>query len=116
MSEQPEVRARRQPERFRPGNHLKNLKNPTKFKNLVIAEEPESAESQEKREYSDLDGLDCLFSGKIFLRTSFTQCTNGKTKRRPETLQVKFYHNNDFAESKYLSVGWHDLISSDSRL
>ena len=115
LSEQPEVRARRQSERFRPGNHLKNLKNPPKFKNLVIAEEPESDESKEKREYSDLDGLDGLFSGEIFLRTSFTQCNNGKTTRRPETLQVKFYHNNDSAQSKHLFVGWHDLISSDSQ-
>ena len=115
MSEQTGVRARRQPERFRPGNHLKNLKNPPKFKNLVIAEEPESAESQERREYSDLDVLDGLYSGEIFLRTSFTQRNNGKIKQRPETLQVKFYHNSDYAESKDLSVGWLDLISSDSQ-
>ena len=57
MIEQPGVRARRQPERLHPGNHLKNLKNraDTFTSALVIAEEPESAESQEEREYSDLD-------------------------------------------------------------
>ena len=112
MSEQPGVRARRQPERLHPGNHLKNLKNRADtFPNalVVIAEEPESAESQEAREYSDLD-FDGLFSGEIFLRTSLTQCNNGKNKRRPETLQVKFYHNSDSAESKELAVGWHDLM------
>ena len=116
MSEQPGVRARRQPERLHPGNHLKNLKNRADtFPNalVVIAEEPESAESQEAREYSDLD-FDGLFSGEIFLRTSLTQCNNGKNKRRPETLQVKFYHNSGSAESKELAVGWHDLMC-DSR-
>ena len=66
---------------------------------LVIAEEPDTAESQEAREYSDLD-FDGLFSGEIFLRTSLTQCNNGKNKQRPETLLVNFYHNSDSAESK----------------
>ena len=41
----------------------------------VVEEEPESAESQD--EYSDLDVLDGLFSGDIFLRTF----TMAKTKR-----------------------------------
>ena len=57
MSEQPGVRARRQPERLHPGNHLKNLKNRADtFTNalVVIVEEPESAKSQEEREYSRL--------------------------------------------------------------
>ena len=109
MSEQPGVRARRQPERLHPGNHLKNRADTCTNALVVIAEEPESAESQEEREYSDLD-FDGLFSGEIFLRTSLTQCNNGKNKRRPETLQVKFYHNSDSAESKELAVGWHDLM------
>ena len=99
MSEQPGVRARRQPERLHPGNHLKNRADTFTNALVVIAEEPESAESQEERKYSDLD-FDGLFSGEIFLRTSLTQCNNGKNKRRPETLQVNFYHNNDSAESK----------------
>ena len=63
MSEQSGVRARRQPARIHPGNHLKNLKNRADtFTNalVVIAEEPESAESQEEREYSDLDFCACL--------------------------------------------------------
>ena len=80
MSEQSGVRARRQPERLHPGNDLKNFKNRADtFTNalVVIAEEPESAESQEEREYSDLD-FDGLFSGEIFLRTSSTRCNNGK--------------------------------------
>ena len=111
MSEGAGVRVRRQPERLHHGNHLKNLNKAL----LVINEEPESAESQEQREYDDLDCLNGLFSREIFLRTSYTQCNNGKTKRRPETLQVKFYHNSDSAESKDLSVGWLDLISSDSQ-
>ena len=118
MNEQRGVRARRQPERLHPGNHLKNLKkikNVKNVKNPVIAEESESAESQERREYSDLDVLDGLFSGEIFLRTSYTQCNNGKTKRHPETLQVKFDRNSDSAESKDLSVGWLDLILSNSQ-
>ena len=83
MSEQPGVRARRQPERLHPGNYLKKLKNLKKPKNLVIAEEPESAESQEKRAYSDLDGLNGHFSGEILLRSSLIQCNNGKNNRRP---------------------------------
>ena len=91
------VRARRKPERLHPGNHLKNLDSTFTNALVVVAEEPESAESQEEREYSDLD-FDGLFSGEIFLRTSFTQCNNGKTKRRPETLQAKFYRNSDSAE------------------
>ena len=118
MSEQPGVRARRQPERLHPGNHLKNLQNRADtFTNalVVIAEEPESAESQEEREYTDLD-FDGLFSGEIFLRTSLTQCNNGKNKRRPETLQVKFYHNSDSAESKDLAVGWHYLMCDSQAL
>ena len=65
MSEGTGVRVRRQPERLHPGNHLKNLIN-TFTKALVV-------ESQEKREYSDLDSLDGLFSGEIFLRTSYTR-------------------------------------------
>ena len=117
MSEQPGVRARRQPERLHPGNHLKNLKNREDMliSALVIAEEPESAESQEQREYSDLD-FDGLFSVEIFLRTSLTQCNNDKNKRRPETLQVKFYHNSDSAESKDLAVGWHYLMCDSQAL
>ena len=117
MSEQSGVRARRQPARLHPGNHLKNFKNRADtFTNalVVIAEEPESAESQEEREYSDLD-FDGLFSGEIFLRTSSTQCNNVNNERRPETLQVKLYHHSDSAESKELAVGWHDLISWDSQ-
>ena len=111
MSEGAGVRVRRQPERLHPGNHLKNLNKAL----LVVNEEPESAESQEQREYDDLDCLNRLFSGEILLRTSYTQCNNGKTKRRPETLQVKFYRDSDSAESKELSVGWLDLISWDSQ-
>ena len=63
MSEQPGVRALLQPERLHPGNHLKNLKNRANmFTNalVVIAEEPESAESQEEHEYPDLDLCACL--------------------------------------------------------
>ena len=96
MNEQRGVRVRRQPERLHPGNHLKNLKN---LKNLVIAEESESAEDHERREYLDLD-FDGLYSGEIFLRISFTQRNNGKMKQRPETLQVKYYRDSDSAESK----------------
>ena len=72
MSEQPGVRARRQPERLHPGNHLKNLNNTFTNVLVVVAEEPESAESQNEREYSNLD----FVSGEIFfkLRTSFTRC------------------------------------------
>ena len=90
MSEGAGVRVRRQPERLHPGNNLKNLNNTFTNALVVVDEEPESAESQEKREYSDLDSLDGLFSGEIFLRTSYTQCNNGKNKWRPETLKVKF--------------------------
>jgi len=115
MSERRGVRARRKPERLHPGNHLKNLNSTFTNALVVVAEEPESAESQEEREYSDLDSLDGLFSGEIFLRTPYTQCNHGKTKRRPETLQVKFYRNSDSAESKDLSVGWLDPISGDSQ-
>ena len=104
MSERRGVRARRKPERLHPGNHLKNLNSTFTNALVVVAEEPESAESQEKREYSDLD-FDGLFSGEIFLRTSFTQCNNGKNKRRPESLQVKLYRDSDSAESNQLSVG-----------
>ena len=115
MSEGAGVRVRRQPERLHPGNHLKNLNNTFTKALVVVNEEPESAESQEQREYDDLDCLNGLFSREIFLRTSYTQCNNGKNKRRPETLQVKFYRDSDSAESKELSVGWLDLISSDSQ-
>ena len=89
MSEGAGVRVRRQPERLHPGNHLKNLNNTLTNALVVVEEEPKSAENQEKRQYSDLDSLDGLFSGEIFLRTSFTQCNNGKTKLRPETLSYK---------------------------
>ena len=102
MSERRGVRARRKPERLHPGNHLKNiknLKNLKNFKHFFIAEESESAEDQERREYLDLD-FGGLFSGEIFLRTSFTQRNNGKMKQRPETLQVKYYRDSDSAESK----------------
>ena len=51
MSEQPGVRARLQPERFHPGNHLKNLNYTSTNAVIVVEEEPESAESQERREY-----------------------------------------------------------------
>ena len=81
MNERRGVRVRRQPERLHPGNHLKNIKNIKNlknFKHFVIAEESESAESQERREHSDLDVLDALYSGEIFLRTSYTQRNNGK--------------------------------------
>ena len=78
MSEGAGVRVRRQPERLHPGNHLKNLNKAL----LVVNEEPESAESQEQREYDDLDCLNGLFSGEILLRTSYTQCNNGKTNPR----------------------------------
>ena len=101
MSEGAGVRVQRQPERLHPGNHLKNLNKAL----LVVNEEPESAESQE--------GVSIqiqTFSGEIFLRTSYTQCNNGKNKRRPETIQVKFYRDSDSAESKELSVGWLDLV------
>ena len=73
MNEQPGVRARLQPERFHPGNHLKNLNNTFTNALVVVEEKSESAESQERREYSDLDILDGLFPGEIFLRTSFTE-------------------------------------------
>ena len=43
------MRARRQPERLHPGNHLKNLNNTFSHALVVVAEEPAS---QEKREYS----------------------------------------------------------------
>ena len=60
MSEGAGVRVRRQPERLHPGNHLNlNLNKAL----LVVNEEPESAESQEQREYHDLDCLNGLFSG-----------------------------------------------------
>ena len=78
MSEGAGVRVRRQPERLHPGNHLKNLNNTFTTALVVVAEEPESAESQEEREYLDLY-FDGLFSDEIFLRTSLTQCHNGKT-------------------------------------
>ena len=52
------LRVRRQ---LHPRNHLKNLNTFTKAL-VVVSEEPESAESQEQREYSDLDSLDGHFS------------------------------------------------------
>ena len=58
MNEQLGVRARLQPERFHPGNHLKNLNNTFTNALVVVEEKSESAESQERREYSDLDILD----------------------------------------------------------
>ena len=83
MSGRAGVRARQQPKRFHPGNFLKNLND--KFTNalVVVEEEPESAESQEARKYSDLN-FDGLFSGEILLLTSY----NGKNKGRPETPQA----------------------------
>ena len=63
MSEGAGVRVRRQPERLHPGNHLKNLKKAL----LVVNEEPESAESQEQREYDDLDCLNGLFLRRYFV-------------------------------------------------
>ena len=77
MSEGAGVRVRRQQERLHPGNHLKNLNNTFTKALVVVDKEPESAESQEMREYSNLDGLDGLYSGEIFLRTSYTQRNNG---------------------------------------
>ena len=53
MSEGAGVRVRRQPERLHPGNHLKNLNNTFTKALVVVNEEPESAESQEQREYDD---------------------------------------------------------------
>ena len=47
-SEQPAVRARLQPERFHPYNHLKNLNNTFTNARVVVEEEPESAEKLRK--------------------------------------------------------------------
>ena len=47
MSERPGVRARRKPERLHPVIHPKNLNSTFTNALVVVAEEPESAESQE---------------------------------------------------------------------